>query len=131
MEMLQEHRGRYIFKKEGSGFRYKRMLTAGTASAASFAAFSPVSSARCSCGYSSQKTSAVPAGVAAFHYIHLAYGSVIMFLLLSLLHVREKSSSTFLIKNRPTIFIRSKFVIYFSTFCPNVEVPLYKFLQRR
>ncbi len=52
-----------------------------------------------------KKTFAAPVGVAAFHYIHPAYGSVFMFFLLKLFHLRrEKSSSTLLVKNRPTIF---------------------------
>ena len=54
-----------------------------------------------------------------------------MFFLLNHFHVRgrEKGSSTLLVRNRPTIFVRCKFVIYFSTLCPNVEVFLSKNLQ--
>ena len=76
--------------------------------------------------------SANPTRVAAFHYIHPAYRSVFMYFLLSPFHVRgrEKSSWTLLVRNRPTIFMRNKFVIYFSTLCSNVEVALCKNLQK-
>ncbi|WP_313891973.1 hypothetical protein [Psychrobacillus sp.] len=43
---------------------------------------------------------------------------------------KEKSSSSLLVRNRATIFVRSKFVLYFSTFFPNVEVSLSKKLKR-
>ncbi len=42
----------------------------------------------------------------------------------------EKNSSALLVRNRPTIFVRSKSVIYFSTLCSNVGVSLSKNLQR-
>ncbi len=42
---------------------------------------------------------------------------------------REESSWTLLVRNRTTIFIRSKFVIYFSILNKNIEVSLCKYLQ--
>ncbi len=42
---------------------------------------------------------------------------------------KRKKSSTFLVRSRSTIFIQSKFVIYFSNLCPKVEVSLSKNLQ--